>query len=390
MKVYWIRHGEAEGNLYRRCHGQYNSLITENGKEQLKALRKRFDDVKIDAIYSSDLYRAWATANALAESRGLVVTTHSGLREIELGPWEDVTWIETHSSWSEEGAAFSLRPWEFVLDGAETVNDIVKRGINALTEIISRHKTDDTIAIVSHGMITRAMMTCISGLDLTEMNVLSHGDNTSVSIINYEKNKLTVESYADNSHLGELSTLARQNWWRKDSNMTDYGFWFRAPNFETETNRIEAYRRDAWLGIYGDLGNYNSELFLNEARRQHSLHPEAVVFAMDNDMTAGILQLDIEVNLKPNSGHVSFCYLEPQYREKGLGVQLLGHAVSLYRNLGRSHVVLRVAEMNEHALYFYKKYGFVQFGKEDGYKCPLLLLALDISIPPMNPSKQWA
>ena len=26
--VYIIRHAEAEGNVYRRCHGQYDSLLT--------------------------------------------------------------------------------------------------------------------------------------------------------------------------------------------------------------------------------------------------------------------------------------------------------------------------------------------------------------------------
>ena len=29
--VYLVRHAEAEGNLYRRVHGWYNSLITDNG-----------------------------------------------------------------------------------------------------------------------------------------------------------------------------------------------------------------------------------------------------------------------------------------------------------------------------------------------------------------------
>ena len=29
--IYLIRHAEAEGNLYRRIHGWYDALITENG-----------------------------------------------------------------------------------------------------------------------------------------------------------------------------------------------------------------------------------------------------------------------------------------------------------------------------------------------------------------------
>lgn len=389
MKIYWIRHCEAEGNLYRRCHGQYNSLITENGKAQLDALKKRFDCVKIDAVYSSDLYRAWRTALSLAEPRGITITTHKGLREIQLGPWEDMTWVDTHRIWPEAGIAFSLRPWEFELSGAETIAELAERGMNALREIASRHSSNQTIAIVSHGMLTRSLMTAVSGLKLDQINALQHGDNTSVSQLSYENGKLSLESYADNSHLGELSTLARQTWWRKESNLIDNGFSFRTPNMDKESTRVEAYRRDAWLGIYGDLDGYDAELFLSETRRQQTLHPEAVVFAMDGDRIAGLLQLDLAVNLKPDSGHISFYYLEPQYREKGMGIQLLGHAVSLYRKLGRSHVVLRVAESNKRALHFYTKHGFRLFGVEAGIKCPLLLLALDITVPPIIPSIPW-
>ena len=48
--LYLIRHAEAEGNLYRRIHGQYNSLITDNGYRQIQALQERFADVPIDAV----------------------------------------------------------------------------------------------------------------------------------------------------------------------------------------------------------------------------------------------------------------------------------------------------------------------------------------------------
>lgn len=53
--VYLIRHAEAEGNLYRRAQGHYNSTITDRGYRQIAALAKRFADIPIDAVYSSDL-----------------------------------------------------------------------------------------------------------------------------------------------------------------------------------------------------------------------------------------------------------------------------------------------------------------------------------------------
>ena len=40
--IYLIRHAEADGNLYRRAHGWYDSVITDRGYRQIAALAKRF------------------------------------------------------------------------------------------------------------------------------------------------------------------------------------------------------------------------------------------------------------------------------------------------------------------------------------------------------------
>ena len=45
-KIYLIRHAEAEGNLYRRVHGWYDSPLTLRGLDQVKALEKRFPPEK--------------------------------------------------------------------------------------------------------------------------------------------------------------------------------------------------------------------------------------------------------------------------------------------------------------------------------------------------------
>ena len=41
-KIYLVRHAQAEGNLYRRAHGMYDSLVTLQGYAQIEALRRRF------------------------------------------------------------------------------------------------------------------------------------------------------------------------------------------------------------------------------------------------------------------------------------------------------------------------------------------------------------
>ena len=80
--IYLIRHAEAEGNLYRRVHGWYDSLITDNGYRQIAALEKRFRGISIDAVYSSDLFRTRTTARAVYVPKGLELHTDPGLREI--------------------------------------------------------------------------------------------------------------------------------------------------------------------------------------------------------------------------------------------------------------------------------------------------------------------
>ena len=80
-QIYLVRHAEAEGNLYRRVHGWYNSLITENGYTQIQALERRFASVHLDAVYSSDLFRTMTTAKAAYASKGLTLQIEPRLRK---------------------------------------------------------------------------------------------------------------------------------------------------------------------------------------------------------------------------------------------------------------------------------------------------------------------
>ena len=94
--IYLIRHAEAEGNLYRRIHGWYDALITDNGFAQIAALQRRFQDIHIDAVWSSDLYRTQTTARAVYVPKGLELHTDPGLREVHMGDWEDKPWGEVY------------------------------------------------------------------------------------------------------------------------------------------------------------------------------------------------------------------------------------------------------------------------------------------------------
>ena len=71
--VYLARHGESDWNVERRWQGPAARPLTERGREQARELAARLADVDLDAVYASDLRRAWETAEAVASPRGLEV-----------------------------------------------------------------------------------------------------------------------------------------------------------------------------------------------------------------------------------------------------------------------------------------------------------------------------
>ena len=92
---------------------------------------------------------------------------------------------------------------------------------------------------------------------------------------------------------------------------------------------------------------------------------------MADEEIAGLIQLDTQRYSEDNAGYIPFFYLMPERRARGLGVQLIGQAVSYFRPLGRDKLRLRCAPYNTNAKRFYEKYGFVKIGEEQGSRVPL-------------------
>ena len=216
-RLYLIRHAEAEGNLYRIAHGHYNGLITNyRGYQQIDALRERFREVDIDAVYSSDLYRTQTTARAIWLPKSLPLRLEPAFREICMGQWEDHTWHELNVKYPEDMYKFNRRADLWRIPGAETAQQVVDRFIPALERVAKAHE-GGTVAVFSHGMALRTVLGVLQGQT-------PHGDNTAVSLLEWENGAFRVVYRDDNSHLAErgLSTFAKQSWW-KDKNMVESG-----------------------------------------------------------------------------------------------------------------------------------------------------------------------
>lgn len=365
--VYLIRHAEAEGNVYRRCHGWYNSLITENGYRQIDALRKRFEGVRIDAVYSSDLFRTMTTAGAIYKPRGLELRTEKDLREIHCGVWEDRTWGDIRREDRRALNAFNHADPAWQVQDSETYGGLQLRLTSAIRRIAGAHD-GQTVAVVSHGGAIRTALAGFYGLPLDQIQQVPHGDNTCVACLHFDGDRVDVEYINDNSHLGELSTLAKQNWWRKGGEL-DYeqmNLWFCPLDFQTEAGFYRECRREAWETIHGTMRGYDGDGFLADARAHSAYAPESVLTVMQGSRPAGVLQLDLRRDAEQGVGGIPFFYMTPETRAHGLGIQLLGQATSTYRRLGREFLRLRCAPENLQARRFYERCGFRKIGEEPG------------------------
>ena len=202
--------------------------------------------------------------------------------------------------------------------------------------------------------------------------LVPHGDNTAVALLEVDSGKVDVKYYNDNSHLpSEVSTFARQSWWRENDAAKEANLWFRPLDMDKDSQFYYDAREEAWLSIHGSMLHFDGEAFLQDAIAHAKYDKRCVMQVMVDDHPAGLLQLDMHRDAEKGVGGIPFFYMLPEYRKMGLGVQLLGQAISVYRPMGRKYLRLRCAPDNHVAQRFYKRHGFKKIGEDPGSRVPL-------------------
>lgn len=160
-----IRHGETLWNTERRMQGQLDSPLTERGVWQACRLGERLQALPFTTLYSSDLPRARLTAQRIADVTGHQIIDDLRLRERHFGQFEGLTRAEMEKHDAEIYARFMSRDPHYAVPGGESPADFFARCRTVLEELATRH-ADQTIAIVTHGLVLDAAYRAASGLAL--------------------------------------------------------------------------------------------------------------------------------------------------------------------------------------------------------------------------------
>jgi alpha-ribazole phosphatase len=150
-----IRHAEPDESMRGRSYGRLDVSLSLAGRAQAAAIAEMLRKTHLDAVFASPLRRALETAAPLAEARGLEPIPHAGLRELDFGALEGLTFDEIAREQPQLYESWMTDPTGTRFPDGENFGDLRERALAAAADIRSEHKT---AAIVAHGGVMRAIL----------------------------------------------------------------------------------------------------------------------------------------------------------------------------------------------------------------------------------------
>jgi broad specificity phosphatase PhoE len=204
LRLLLARHGQTDWNAQHRYQGHAPVPLNEIGHRQATALGQRLAHEGIEAIYSSDLPRAWMTAQAVAAACDLPVQAEPRIREMDFGQWQGRTHAEIHPDRTGRASGRHQEPLSLAAPGGETLGQLAERVGEALEEA-RRTQQDRTVLWVTHGGPLRVLLCLVLGLDL-ERNGQFRTHTASVSELHVLPDRTLLALLNDTHHLWSLQT----------------------------------------------------------------------------------------------------------------------------------------------------------------------------------------
>ena len=140
--LYLVRHGETKDNVAKIMQGQRQGELTPTGIAQMEELVASLSEIHFDSIISSDLQRAYDSAQILSHQWNQPVQTTPLLRERD---WGDFTGRFIPDL---KGLPFP--------ENVEKMEDLLNRAKSFLEWTNSNYQ-GKTILAVGHGIINKAI-----------------------------------------------------------------------------------------------------------------------------------------------------------------------------------------------------------------------------------------
>ena len=173
-------HATSTWNEEGKTQGHCDTPLSAAGEQMAALFGTRADLNSIQAIYTSDLKRAWQTAQPLADRLGLSVNQSPDLRE---------------GNWADYYRDPDLKPLPCAY-GFENPDDLSIRAQRAM-QTIATSCGASPILIVTHGGFLRTFLNS----RLFEQTLGYLGIRTAINTLSWEDGRWSVVSLNDDTHL---------------------------------------------------------------------------------------------------------------------------------------------------------------------------------------------
>ena len=197
--IYIVRHGQTEWNLLGKTQGHGNSDLTPKGIEQAELLADSMTKYPIDYIYSSDLGRAYQTAEIIGNKLNIEVERTEALREMNFGTWEGRIIKDIIEEDPELYKMWRNEKQKKKIPQGETLSQIKER-TDAFIKEINEKYDGKHIVLVTHSLCARIML--LSFLDSDVKNIYRINQaNTALNIIELRDYGPVVMKMNDTTHI---------------------------------------------------------------------------------------------------------------------------------------------------------------------------------------------
>jgi broad specificity phosphatase PhoE len=184
---YIVRHGETENNRAKRLSGWIDTPLTDIGLLPTEKVITKLKNVHVDAMYSSDVGRAFITAYVMGRELNYTeeIKRLPGLREVNYGDAANMY----------SAAAYELYPkldkdTHYTPPNGESLDHMQQRVFQTI-EKLNRVHTDAVIVLVCHSGVMAALRASHIGQDFGEHNISEAYPHDYVGVFTFENGEVT-------------------------------------------------------------------------------------------------------------------------------------------------------------------------------------------------------
>jgi alpha-ribazole phosphatase len=203
-KIFLIRHGQTDWNVQMRFQGREDVPLNAEGKKQALQLSCHLADEKFAAFFTSPLSRAVETARIVAAKHDLTPCPIDGLKEIDFGRWEGLTYDEMNEDERVHLNRWFLDPNSSPPPEGESFGQFRERICQSylrILKMVPKAPPETKIGIVTHAGAIKALVASVLQIPWDKLARLKISQN-SFTIIQYDDwDNPYLELFNDTSHL---------------------------------------------------------------------------------------------------------------------------------------------------------------------------------------------